>query len=85
VAGFNNSLVRWHDDERACRVCWQMMLFSWEIVLSWKSHQSVFNYLLQDHYLRNTLSIKILPLDLVPTGKVVSAAFRWSSKCICAD
>jgi hypothetical protein len=48
------------------------MLLSWDLVLSWKSHQSVFNYLLQDHYARNTLQVKFLPLDLLPTGKVVS-------------
>jgi hypothetical protein len=50
----------------------QSVLFSWDLMLSWKSHQSVFTTLLQDHYLRNTLGVKILPLDLLPTGKVVS-------------
>lgn len=48
------------------------MLFSYEVVLSWKSHQSVFNTLLQEHYLRNSLAVKVLPLDLLPTGKIVS-------------
>jgi hypothetical protein len=48
------------------------MLFSGELMSAWQSHQSVFATLLQDHYLRNTLGVKILPLDLLPTGQVVS-------------
>jgi len=52
------------------RALLQAMLFSYEWVLAWRSHQAVFSYLLEDHYLRNNLSIKILPLEALPTGKV---------------
>jgi hypothetical protein len=48
------------------------MLLQGELVMAWQSHQSVFTTLLQDHYLRNTLAVKILPPDLLPAGKVVS-------------
>ena len=48
------------------------MLFSYELVLAWRSHQAILTYLLEDHYVRNLLSIKIIPLDLLPSGKIVS-------------
>eukprot|EP00624_Nannochloropsis_granulata_P006033 evm.model.NODE_43725_length_9675_cov_21.597933.3 len=51
------------------RALLQAMLFSHEWVLSWRSHQAVFSHLLEDHYLRNSLSIKILPFEALPTGK----------------
>jgi uncharacterized protein YwbE len=50
----------------------QMLLFSWELVIGWQSHQSVFTFLLQDHFVRDGLSVKILPEAVAPTGKVVS-------------
>jgi hypothetical protein len=52
------------------RALMQAMLFSYEWVLAWRSHQAIFSYLLEDHYLRNNLMIKILPLEALPTGKV---------------
>jgi hypothetical protein len=48
-----------------------MMLYGYELVLAWRSHQSVFTYLMEDIYLRNLLNVKIISLDLLPSGKIV--------------
>ncbi len=50
----------------------QMMLYSYELVLAWRTHQAVFTYLMEDIYLRNLLNVKIIPLSVLPSGKIVS-------------
>lgn len=64
-----------------------MMLYNYELVLAWQSHQAVFTYLMEDVYLRNLLNVKIISLDLLPSGKVVrvlTCLLRWGeSKSIC--
>lgn len=58
----------------------QMMLYNHELVLAWRSHQAVFTYLMEDVYLRNLLNVKIIPLDLLPSGKIVRVRVRV---CVC--
>jgi len=54
-----------------------MMLYSYELVLAWRTHQAVFTYLMEDIYLRNLLNVKIIPLSVLPSGKIVSLRAPW--------
>jgi len=55
----------------------QTVLFSYDMMIQYASHQTIFIQALAEHISRNGLRIKLLPENEFTGGKVVSRWWWW--------